>query len=127
MTQEKNNLHQTGVKDDATKIQTDLLLDFGLALMAVADLATIGAKLYTKNGWKKVPDGITRYSAAMVGHLLRESFEEKDPQTQISHTVAVAWNALAKLQLLIEEDPEWRQRLLNRQAQTNLSEKPSIT
>lgn len=109
-----------GAKLDHGKIRTDLLLDFGLALTAVSDLATSGAIVYSEGGWKKVPNGIKRYEAALVGHLLKERFEICDQDTKIRHEVAVAWNSLARLQLLINKDLEWKKRLLKRISQASL-------
>jgi hypothetical protein len=41
-------------------------------------------------------------------------FEPIDPDMKVKHEVQTAWNALAKLQLMIEKDVEWSERLLNR-------------
>jgi len=106
--------HAPGAKLDSDKIQTDLLLDFGLALTAVADLGTTGSKKYSEGGWKTVQDGIKRYTAAMTGHMLKERFEDVDSDTKIPHAVATAWNSLARLQLMIQDNPEWVARLLKR-------------
>lgn len=105
-----------GAKLDAGKIRVSLLKRFGLALLAVADLATGGAEKYSAHGWAEVDNGIERYDDAMFGHYLKEMFQDTDPDMKVREQVSVAWNALARLQLLIEADPEWQQRLLARKA-----------
>lgn len=113
-----NGLKQgdTGAKFDKGKIRVSLLKRFGLALLAVADLATGGAEKYTDHGWADVDKGVERYDDALFGHYLREMFEGCDPDMKVKHEVQTAWNALAKLQLMIEEDREWRKRLMERSA-----------
>lgn len=113
-----NGLHpgEAGAKLDSGKIQAGLLSRFGLALMAVADLSTTGCKKYSAHGWAKVPDGFNRYTDAMYGHLFKEMFEHIDPDTLVRHEVAVAWNALARLQLLIEGDVYLKNQLLARKS-----------
>ncbi len=106
--------HVPGSKLDSGKIRVHLLKGFGLALLAVAELATKGADKYSDHGWAKVKDGISRYDDAALGHIFREIFEDADPETQVHHAVATAWNVIARLQLMIEADPEWKARLMQR-------------
>ena len=98
--------HAPGAKMDGGKPLAGVLLDFGLALEAVAELGTFGAKKYTRNGWQSVPDGIQRYEDAMVRHMLKVRTEKIDPETNLPHLYAVAWNALALLELAIRERDE---------------------
>jgi hypothetical protein len=107
---------EPGAKMDSGKIRVSLLKRFGLALLAVADLATGGAEKYSAHGWASVDNGIERYDDALFGHYLKEMFQDIDPDMKVREQVSVAWNALARLQLLIEADPEWQQRLLARKA-----------
>lgn len=95
----KKCLNVPGAKDDNGKVMGALVGDFGLALLEVARLGTFGASKYTREGWKEVPEGVERYNDAMWRHLLKSNTEEIDPETNISHEVAVVWNALAKLEL----------------------------
>ena len=113
-----NNLKagDPGAKMDAGKIRVGLLRRFGLALLAVADLSTGGAEKYSAHGWAAVENGAERYEDAMFGHMLKEMFEKKDPDMRVAHEVSTAWNALARLQLLIENDAIWKARLLARKA-----------
>jgi len=101
-------------KFDNGKIRVSLLKRFGLALLAVAELTTKGAEKYEDHSWTTVKNGISRYDDALLGHYLREAFEPLDPEMLVPHEVATAWNALTKLQLLIEKDETWRVRLMAR-------------
>ena len=46
---------------------------------------------------------IDRYSDALVRHLVAESFEKFDNDSQILHAAHAAWNALARLELMLRE------------------------
>ena len=62
----------------------------------VFDVAEYGAKKYTKGGWLTVPDGIKRYRAAAIRHLLRlDRGEGTDPESDLPHIHHVAWNVWA--------------------------------
>lgn len=94
--------HQKGAKLDAGKEMMSLvMLDMNMALQRVAAVATYGAKKYTAGGWLHVPNGQQRYTDALLRHLLKEPNELCDPDTGIEHASHVAWNALARLQLLL--------------------------
>ena len=93
-----------GAKLDAGKNRLGLVLGgFALALQEVGKVGTYGAGKYTDNGWKKVPLGVARYTDAMYRHQMMEaSGEAIDTETGISHAAHAAWNALARLNLLLE-------------------------
>jgi hypothetical protein len=95
--------HEAGAKTDEGKPQASLLLLFGKALRAVARVGTFGAIKYTRGGWQSVPDGINRYTDALLRHLLEENYEEYDRDLPVLHAAQVAWNALARLELIIRE------------------------
>ena len=95
--------HDDGAKLDRGKPDCSLLGMFGLALLAVSEVGTLGAEKYTRGGWRNVPNGIVRYTAAMVRHFLKEDREEYDDELPVRHAAQVAWNALARLELIIEE------------------------
>lgn len=101
-------IHEHGAKTDAGKPQCSLLLMFGAALRAVAEVGTFGAIKYTRGGWQGVPDGINRYTDALLRHLLTEQYEQYDSDLPVMHAAQVAWNALARLELMIrsENSPE---------------------
>lgn len=95
--------HTPGAKLDAGKNRLGLVVGgFSRALRAVGRVGTFGAEKYTAHGWVSVPDGQERYTDAMYRHLLDEAAGEVlDPQTGIPHAAHAAWNALARLDLLL--------------------------
>lgn len=67
-------------------------------------MGTYGARKYTPHGWLTVPNGIERYSEAMLRHWLKEQTGEAcDPDTDLLHAAHLAWNALARLDLMARE------------------------
>jgi len=94
---------EPGAKLDAGKppLYRGMLDYFPLALSAVAQVSAVGAEKYDWKGWESVPDGVNRYSDALLRHLAKESFELYDVDTGQLHAAQVAWNALARLELLI--------------------------
>ena len=104
---------QSGVKYDAGKpeVVKGALHYFPNALAAVADVSAAGARKYTWDGWRTVPDGVGRYTEAMGRHLLaeREGPTDSGPGgTGCLHAAQVAWNALARLELMLEDAKETR-------------------
>lgn len=95
--------HQPGAKLDAGKVRLGLVLgDFALALMDVGRVGTYGAEKYTPHGWLQVADGQARYTDALYRHLTSEAAGEPcDPETGLLHAAHVAWNALARLELML--------------------------
>lgn len=108
------NAHVPGAKLDAGKNRLGLVMHgFPLALREVGQVATIGAAKYTDHGWHNVPDGTSRYTDAMYRHLLAEaSGEQQDRDTGLHHAAHAAWNALARLELILRsahtDTPEQR-------------------
>lgn len=98
--------HTPGAKMDAGKapVMQGVVQYFPRALKAVSFVSLVGAKKYAWKGWESVPDGINRYSDALGRHLLAETIEGPiDADTQQLHAAQVAWNALARLELMIRE------------------------
>lgn len=95
--------HVAGAKLDAGKLRAGLVLgDFAHALLAVARVGTFGAVKYTPHGWLSVSDGVDRYTDALYRHLLAEARGEKfDSESSIEHAAHAAWNALARLELML--------------------------
>ena len=98
--------HTPGAKLDEGKVRIDLIFDgFPNALKAVAEVATFGAQKYSENGWQMVPNGVKRYTAAMDRHRIEEGVgHDFDSETGYRHAAHLAWNALARLELMIRED-----------------------
>lgn len=91
-----------GAKLDAGKapLLRGCLGYFPLALAEVAKVSEYGAKKYTWKGWETVPDGVARYGDALARHLVQDG-EDKD--TGLLHAAHCAWNALARLELMLRE------------------------
>lgn len=98
--------HQKGAKLDSGKILADQILrGFARALWAVCEVGTKGANKYTVGGWQVVPQGETRYADAQMRHKLKEWMGEMiDPDIETKHAAQDAWNALARLELLLRRE-----------------------
>lgn len=98
--------HQAGAKLDAGKIRPALVLGgFARALKEVSRVGTYGAVKYTDNGWTQVENGIERYDDAGMRHWLDEKCGiTHDRDTAILHAAHEAWNALARLDLLLRKE-----------------------
>jgi hypothetical protein len=93
-----------GAKLDTGKPRVSLISGgMPRALLAVADVATFGAQKYCDGGWQHVPNGIARYTDAMQRHLLHEAIDDRDPESGLLHAAHIAWNALARLELMLRE------------------------
>jgi hypothetical protein len=97
-----------GAKLDAGKIDVYRggVAYFPRALEAIARVSEKGARKYSWKGWEKVPNGVVRYTAAMMRHILKEDREEIDPDTMEPHIAQTAWNAMARLELYLREKEE---------------------
>jgi hypothetical protein len=99
--------HETGAKLDAGKPRLGLVLGaFANALVEVGKVGTYGAQKYTDNGWLDVPKGKARYTDALLRHVLAETNETHDPDTLLLHAAHAAWNALARLELVMRKRGE---------------------
>lgn len=99
------DLHVPGAKQKKGKVRASLVLgDFRFALLEVAKVGTMGAEKYSPHGWLSVPNGFEEYSEAMLRHWLAEHIETVDPESNLVHAAHLAWNALARLELLIRQE-----------------------
>ena len=100
------NIQKTGPKYDSGKplVYSGAFCYFPNALAEVARLSEFGAKKYAWNSWQNVDDGYVRYSNALGRHLLNETTQTADPESGLLEQVHVAWNALARLELLLFEE-----------------------
>ncbi len=74
----------SGRKDDAAKLRYDLMPY--AALEDEVAVLTFGAAKYAANNWQQVPDGINRYFAAAMRHLIAYRQGEKlDKESGFSH------------------------------------------
>lgn len=92
-----------GAKLDAGKVRPELIIrGFSRALLAVAAVGTYGANRYSDDGWEEVKNGTKRYTNAMYRHLLAEHTGELcDKDSGLLHAAHAAWNALARLELML--------------------------
>lgn len=104
--------HEHGAKLDAGKapVARGAIQYFPLALREISLVSLKGAQKYAWNGWESVPDGFNRYTDAMARHLLDETQGPIDADTGCLHAAQVAWNALARLELLLREAREEKER-----------------
>lgn len=94
------------IKYDAGKpaVYQGVLDYFPRAVLAVAAISTFGASKYAWKGWENVPDGYNRYSNALHRHELYKGIEgDTDSDSKMLHDVHIAWNALARLELVLKE------------------------
>lgn len=104
-----------GAKLDAGKISVvrGALHYFPRAITAIAELSGIGARKYSWKGWAEVPDGIHRYSDALGRHELKieDDFNRIDIDTGVLEATAVAWNACARLELILKQKEKTKYEL----------------
>lgn len=98
--------HEPGAKLDAGKVclYRGAIDYFPRAIEQVAAVSTFGASKYAWKGWQTVPEGFERYSDAMVRHLIAEGKgETRDHDSGLLHASHAAWNALARLELILKD------------------------
>lgn len=108
--------NEPGAKLDAGKVclYRGTIDYFPRALESVAAVSTFGATKYAWRGWQTVPEGFERYSDAMVRHLTAHSKgESTDRDSGLLHAAHAAWNALARLELLLIEEEKQSQWALS--------------
>lgn len=87
-----------GKQDLLTALRT-----FPRALSLVSEVARYGAedKGYGWGAWRHVVDGESRYTKALVRHLIVTG---DDQESKLPHAAHAAWNALAVLELSLEDE-----------------------
>lgn len=86
-------IKEDGIKNDSEKLPMGLL-PFE-SLEEIAKVLDYGAKKYSKNNWKFVPDGKARYEDALLRHFSAyKRGEEFDPESGLKHISHMACNAL---------------------------------
>jgi hypothetical protein len=95
-----------GIKHNKGKAQISLLFkQFPKALEAIAKCSEYGHQRYKEGdadfqNFKRVPGGSKTYADAGLRHRLESGL---DKESGLPHAYHIAWNSLAELQLLIEE------------------------
>lgn len=91
-------------KQSKPPIISMLLQYFPNALLNVAHVSEIGAKKHGEGSWKDAEDGVRMYQDALGRHLLFHPLDINVEEGEfVLHGAQVAWNALAALELAIEE------------------------
>lgn len=97
-----------GKKFDAGKapLTQGCLHYFPRALLAVATVSGYGAKKYavpySDKNWMRLADAFNRYGDGDSRHLIFEAIDGLyDPESKLLHAAHHAWNALARLELLL--------------------------
>jgi hypothetical protein len=100
--------HEPGAKLDHGKVDVyrHFIAMFPDAMECIARVSEYGENKYSYMGWAKVSEGQRRYTAALNRHLLDEARGEVydiDPEkgSDLPHAAQAAWNAMARLQLMI--------------------------
>ena len=92
-------LDMVGRKADQDKPRMDLIPPHAEKLMA--DVLTFGAKKYSPDNWRKVPDLTNRYTATAMRHINDyRSGNSSDSETGIHHLA----HAMCCLAFIIEND-----------------------
>ena len=94
---------EKGAKFDMGKPRCALVLGgFSRALLKVSEVGTFGAEKYSDFGWLSVDNGEDRYDDAKLRHwLIEKTGETIDQQSSLEHAAHEAWNALARLELIL--------------------------
>ena len=110
--------NSSGVKYDAGKapIVQGCIHYFPKALLAVSEVSAYGANKYkvpfNDKNWMRLDGAFNRYTDGLGRHLALEGLEQTDsgeydptgqPGSNLLHAAHAAWNALARLELLLTE------------------------
>lgn len=80
---------------------------FPKALLAVGSVSEYGAKKYDvpydDKNWAQLPNAYNRYTDGLGRHLLLQGVEQWDEGSRLLHAAHAAWNALARLELLLAD------------------------
>lgn len=70
----------------------------------VVKVYTFGAQKYGPHTWRHLPDGLQRYKAALLRHLVSfDRGEEIDEESGLPALAHMAWNAIAMLSVWHDE------------------------
>lgn len=94
-----------GIKYDANKPRlAEMIIDFKEPLIELCKVWEFGANKYSKSNWKLVNNGKDRYTNAMIRHLVAEDNNLYDDESELLHASHIAFNALARLKFILEEE-----------------------
>lgn len=106
LNKEESIMEEKGKKFDGGKSRAGLVVGgFAKALSIVAKIGTFGALKYGPDNWKNLDDALERYEDAMMRHYLAmKDGELLDPESELPHVAHMAWNALAMVHFMHQED-----------------------
>ena len=100
----------TGIKHDEGKLRlAQVLRGFATALEAVAEVGDQGIDEYGLDNWKQLDDALNRYADAGARHRLemdKHGWDAVDSYSGNLHAAHAAWNSLALLSFIIENDKQ---------------------
>lgn len=102
------DLSVIGHKDDHAKPMPykGFIQQFPRAIIEVSRISEFGAKKYAWNNWHKFKD-TDRVDEAMTRHILAEAMgDEVDFDSELMAAAHTAWNAMARLELMLREIEE---------------------
>lgn len=93
-----------GRKDDFSKplVVQGFMQYFPKAIAEVARVSEFGAQKYAWANWQFVDAGVERYTEALGRHLLETN--PVDPESNLLHAAHTAWNAMARLELMLKDE-----------------------
>jgi hypothetical protein len=102
----KETTERQGVKFDQGKspLRRGLIEYFPRACLEVAKVSEFGASKYAWEGWRSVPDALERYGDAGMRHAAYAAISATDDESGLLHAAHEAWNAMARLEMLLEDE-----------------------
>lgn len=99
---------EEGRKDDSGKFMAAIPYEeFPHALRGVIEVATFGARKYSRSNWVNVPDKKQRYYDAFHRHLLAHHVGEiYDAESNLPHLHHALWNLMAYVEILEKENTQ---------------------
>lgn len=97
-----------GIKYDNDKARlAEMIIDFRKPLEELCKVWEFGANKYEKSNWKKLDNGIERYSNALMRHLIAEDSCLFDEESELLHAAHIAFNSLTRLHFIILEEEKY--------------------
>ena len=93
-------------KSEKPKLFNTIFKQFPRAIKAIAERSELGHKKYADidqdyQGFTRTPNAFEEYQNAVIRHLMQDGEPE---ETELDHLKAVAWNAIAILEIKLREN-----------------------
>ena len=101
----KENI-EAGAKHDKgkPKVYSGVMRYFPRAIIEIARVSEHGASIHKWNTWDTIENPLERYSNASIRHELSQCMGVKfDAESKIIEQAHVAWNDLARLELMLRD------------------------